>query len=294
VLTGELVGLTVAALGVWYAVGRRRPRAGLGIAFAGTAWTALCLTVLVPAFNGGESRFYGRFESVGGSPRGLFRTLFTDPGVILDAVSARTDLLYALLVLLPTVGLALLAPLLAVAALPQLLVNTLSDFPSTTDPVYQYVAPMIPPLVAASVLGAARLPFRVRPYAAGVALVVALASLTAMPPTPGGDPYVFGRQETTARVAAMREAVAMVPPDAPVVATNRLAAQLSTRRVITLFPKRERATWAVLDTRDPWLVEAGERLEPKVFSVFLHGFEREPGWRLVFERQGVRVYRRES
>ena len=71
-LTGELVGLTVAALGVWYAIRYRRYRVGGGIALVGASWTVLCLAVLIPAFDDGhENRFYGRFESVGGSPSGV-------------------------------------------------------------------------------------------------------------------------------------------------------------------------------------------------------------------------------
>jgi uncharacterized membrane protein len=291
-LTGELVGLTVAALGIWYAVRNHRHRIGLGIALVGVAWTAICLTVLIPAFNGGESRFYGRFESVGGSPGGVLRTLFTDPGVIVEAVSARTDLLYALLLILPTAGLALAEPLLLLAVLPQLSVNALSEFPSTTDPVYQYVAPMIAPLVAASIIGVGRLPRQARPFAATVAFAVALACLAAMPPAPGGDRNVFGEQETRERVAAMRAAISLAPPDAPVVTTNRLGAHLSERRVIHLFPDRTGASWAVLDTRDPWLIASGERLDAPRFAALLERFEQDTGWRLVFEQSDVRVYRR--
>jgi uncharacterized membrane protein len=294
-LTGELIGLTVAAVGLWYAVERRRWRIGGGIAVAGVAWTGICLLILTPAFNdGSRSRFYGRFEAVGGSPAGVLRTLFTDPGVLWTAVSERTDFLYAVLVLLPTAGLALGAPLLLLAALPQLLVNTLSEFPSTTDPVYQYVAPMIAPLVAASIIGVGRLPRYLRPFAAAVALAVALACLAAMPPTPGGDPNVFGEREPRDRVAAMREALRLVPGDAPVVTTNRLGAHLSERRVIHLFPERANATWAVIDTRDPWLVSSGERLDAPRFEVLLERFERDSAWSLIFEESDVRVYRRVS
>jgi uncharacterized membrane protein len=48
-LTGELIGLTVAVLGLWYAVTYGRRRVGFAIALAGTVWTALCLAVVIKA-----------------------------------------------------------------------------------------------------------------------------------------------------------------------------------------------------------------------------------------------------
>ena len=60
--TGELMALTVAALGLWYALARGRRRAGAVIAGAGLVWTAVALAVVVPAFLGGESLFYGDYE----------------------------------------------------------------------------------------------------------------------------------------------------------------------------------------------------------------------------------------
>ena len=80
IITGELIGLTVAGLGLWYAIRYRRFRVGGAIALVGTAWTVVAVAVIVPAFSEGEaSRYYDRFESVGGSPTGLLKTLFTDP-----------------------------------------------------------------------------------------------------------------------------------------------------------------------------------------------------------------------
>ena len=69
---GRAHGLTVAALGLWYALARGRRRAGAVVAGAGLVWTVVALAVVVPAFYGGESPFYGDYEKVGGSPAGSF------------------------------------------------------------------------------------------------------------------------------------------------------------------------------------------------------------------------------
>jgi len=302
--TGELVGLTVAALGVWYALRYRRRWAGLAIALGGTAWAAICVLVVVPAFNAGRpSRYYSLFESVGGSPRGLLVTLFTDPATVLAQVTTSTDALYGLLLLVPTAFLALGQPLLLAAVLPQLGVNTLSASSATTYPVYQYVSAIVPILVATSIMTIGRFHGRLRLVAAALPLVAALMCLAWKPPLPGEDRWVFDTPDSDTRTAAMREAIELVPPDAPVSVTNRLGAHLSARREIYLFPDRVDAEWAVIDTRDSdsydvhksqALLVGGAPFDQRPYSSALALLARDPGWRLVFDLEDVRVYRRSS
>ena len=294
-LTGELIGLTIGALGVWYWLRHGRRRAGSAIALAGFGWTAFCLAVVVPAFNdGATSRFNDRFETVGGSPRGLLSTLFTDPGTIAEAATTTADLRYVTLLLVPTALLALGSPLLLLVAVPQLSLNLLSDFWSTTQPMFQYVAPIVPALVAATVMTVGRFPDRARTFLAATLLLSAIVVLIAVPPAPGGHAFVFGARESEPRLAAMRAAVSLVPSDAPVTATNRLGAHLSERATIHLFPNTRRAEWAVLDTRDPWLEVAGEKEDAPRFERLLGVFEGDPSWELLFDQEGVRVYRRQT
>ena len=114
--TGELMGLTVAALGIWYAVARGRRNAGLLIAVGGVAWSMLCVYLIVPNAAGEPSMFYAMYEPVGGSPQGVLEKLVTDPGEILSAVTARNDLVYVFMLLAPVACLPLLAPALRCAA----------------------------------------------------------------------------------------------------------------------------------------------------------------------------------
>ncbi len=75
-LTKEHIGLIVAMLGVWYAFGRGRRRAGLLIAAAGTAVAAVAIGIVVPHFApAGSSPFEGRYRAVGGGPLGIAETL---------------------------------------------------------------------------------------------------------------------------------------------------------------------------------------------------------------------------
>ena len=295
--TGELMGLSVAALGIWFAFARGRRVAGAAIAVAGAAWAFVAVFFIVPAFSGESSQFYGFYDHVGGSPEGLVRTVFTDPGAIVSALFESHDLVYLLWLTVPLCGLFLLAPGLAAVALPQLLVNMLSDFRSMTDPRYHSLAAVIPFLIAATVLGVSRLPASRRGRAAAAVLVVSgiLALVVGPWPRAIGLKPLGGRTTLTAEhVAALSDAIALVPDDAAVTASNPAGAHLSARRYIYSVPLLERAEWVVVDLDDPWVVRPDSPIlnrHPEIVRAFAKRLERDPDWRKVFERDRVLVFR---
>lgn len=294
-MTGELVGLAIAGLGIWYWL-RSRRGAGLVIAAIGCTWTAACLIAVIPTFQGDQSsRYYALFEHVGGSPTGLLGKLVRDPLVVVAAVTTSADWSYLLWLLLPTAFLALGSPLILLAAAPQFSVNVLADFWPATQPMYQYTAPILAPLIAATIFAVARLPVRLRFLGALLPLTAAILCLAWNPPHPGANAYLFAQTESSARRAAMRDAVALVPSAAAVTATNRLGAHLSARRVLHDFHPRAEARWAVIDTQDAFLF--GPRVDrfgwdAEKLSRLVRAMDRHPDWSLIFEEEGVRVYRR--
>jgi uncharacterized membrane protein len=296
--TGELMGLPLAALGLWYWLSRGHRVAGLGIAAAGTAWTLVSLMLIVPAFRGEESPFYGRFASVGGSPTGIVETALTDPLTILSALATGDDLSYLVWLAWPLAGLFLLVPALAAVALPLLVVNGLSDWSTTTDPRHHYVAGVIPFLVAASVLAVARFPQTRRlPAAAAVLLTCALSALLVgpWPGAPGARPVGFHATLPLSHVAALRAAVDVVPDGAPVATSNGAGSHLSARRYVYSIPTVERAEWILLDTWDTWMPGVASReegLHPGLLAAFRDRIRASSEWRQVHEQDGVFVFER--
>jgi uncharacterized membrane protein len=296
--TGELVGLTVAGMGLWYAFARGRRASGIAIAVAGLAWTSLCLKVVVPAFSGSSSVYYERFTSVGGSPLGLAKTVVTDPGAVVTALATVDDLAYVVWLGLPLVGAFLLAPGLALVAGPQLLVNLLSDSSPTTDPRTHYIAAIVPVLVGASVLGLARLPAAHRRQAAVLVLMVCVvvsASVGQLLAVPGLKKLGYQAELPKQHVEALRDAVATVPEGVPVTTTNRVGGHLSARRYVYSVPVVRRAEWIVLDTWDPRVAAPRSTIlewDPEALERFAARIGRSPAWTKVFERDGVLVFRR--
>ena len=285
--TKEEISLVVAGLGVWYALARRRA-AGAAILAAGALWFALAVGVVVPHFNdGGTSSFYSRYREVGGSPGGVLRTAVTHPLRILDKAFDGRSLRYLADLAIPLAGLFLAAPLALVAALPELALNLLSSTKTQTSIRFHYTAGLIPPLVVASVLGAARLSGRNRRRAAAIVAVVLAVALVenARLGALFKAPVTASRHD---RITA--HALRLVPDDTVVSATNTLGAHLSARRRILSFPRLADATWVAVDrTRLSYLDRSsgGRRA-----SVALARFRREPGWRVVYARDGVLIFRR--
>ncbi|HET7044843.1 MAG TPA: DUF2079 domain-containing protein [Gaiellaceae bacterium] len=301
IATKEEVGLVVAAIGLWYALARRRRAWGIGICVAGAAASAVAIGLVIPHFNAGaSSAFYGRYSEVGGSAGGILKTAFTDPLHVLSVAFDGRGIGYLLDLLLPLALLPLAAPLLALTALPELAINLLSSTPTQTSIHFHYTAPILAPFVAAAVLGAGRIA-RERRGVAGLlasgAVVACLAGNWLLGPiplwrhVPGGETLQARAAEVSAHDRIAAEAVALVQDGAVVSASNSLGAHLSARLRILSFPYVQDATWVAVDERSPGYAD---RIAPLPYATRIAALRRNPAWRLVFERDGVLLFRRVS
>jgi uncharacterized membrane protein len=299
-MTGELMGITLAALGLWYALVRGRRWAGFAITAFGVAWTTVALEVVVPVFSGSQSVYYSRYlyGAIGGSPRGIARTAITDPGAIVSALTERNDFVYLLLLAAPLGGVFLLAPSLATVAIPQLVANGLAEGGGTTNPLQHYLAAVVPFLVAATVLGIARLQPAGRRRAVGLVVTLCVVFALSLGPWPGTPIRLslwYQADVAPEHLTALRDAAALVPSGAPVSATNKVGSHLAARRYLFTAPVVGRARWIVLDSQDPWLVDPRVPFlleRPKALKAFRDRIERSSDWSKVFDEDGVLVFER--
>jgi uncharacterized membrane protein len=289
-LTKEEVGLVVAGIGIWLAVSEGRRRAGGLVALAGTAWTAIAVLAIVPAFNEHGSPFTGRYTEA--------RDAFPDPWQLLQVAWEHDAWHYLVDLVLPLAGLCLLAPVLAVAAAPEVALNVLSSAPTQSSIHFHYTAAEIPVLVAASVFGAERLRstgLSSRQGAATVLVLVALAAnwrLGAVPLwrfVPGGEALQADAADVSEHDRIAARAVRLIPDGVVVSTTNSLGAHLSARRRVLSFPYVYDATWIAADETRPGYAD---RIAPVPTATQLAWLRRNPAWRLVFEQDGILVFRR--
>ena len=283
--TKEEVPLVVAGIGLWLAIARVRRVTGAAIAATGAAVTLLSLVVVMPHFRGGESpAFFDRYDAVGGSLGGIAVRALTDPGDLVRAMTEGRDVAYLLQLALPLAGLFLAAPLVLLAAVPELVANLLSDVSTQTSIEFHYTAPIVPFLVAGAVFGAARFP-RLAPFVVAGSLggAVALGPLAAGELRPD-------RMSAHDRVAA--RAVALVPADATVSSTNGLGAHLSERRRVFSFPVVREADWVAVDLRRASYLD--RRSAPSTAAIPLGRLLLSGRWRTVLDEDGIFVLRRKT
>jgi uncharacterized membrane protein len=297
--TKEEVALVVAALGIWYAFAHRQRLQGAAIAVAGTAATVVAIEVVIAHFNrAGASSFFTRYSEVGSTPGGIVHTAVTDPWKIVTTAVTGRGLGYLARLVLPLGLLVLLAPLVLVAALPELAVNLLSAATTQTSIRFHYTAGLIPILITAAVFGAARIARGTRHRAVLLAtgtVVLALASNYVLGPIPvwryfpGGEQHQAHAAEVSEHDRIASRALRLIPSGATVSATNSLGAHLSARRRILSFPYLQDAHWVAADETAPGYAD---RLAPLPTAVQLSWLRRNPEWRLVFERDGILIFQR--
>ena len=291
----EEIPLVIAGFGIWYAVAHRRWTAGTAIALAGVAWAAVAIGVVIPHYNAGaESDFYGRYSEVGGSAGGILKTAFTHPLRIIEAAFSGRDLHYLLDLVAPLAALSLLAPLVLVAALPELAINLLSSTTTQTSIHFHYTAGLIPPLMIGAIFGAKRLSRWTFPVAAAIVLAAIVGNYRLGPipgwrHVPGGQTFQATAGRVTDHDRIAQRALRLIPSGAVVSATNTLGGHLSARRRVLSFPYLEDSKWIAADETQPGYAD---RYAPIPTAIQLAALRRNPEWRLVFEEDGILVFER--
>ena len=280
--TKEEIAAAVGGLGIWYAVRRGRKRTGLLIFAAGYGISLANILFVIPHFApNGQLSFTGRYADVGGTPGGMLSTAVHDPVAFVHQVTTLHKLAFLLLLFAPFIGLWLFEPIMLIGALPDLAVNLLSAKPAQTTVFYQYTAGIIPFVVAASVLGAARLR---RGRRAPTLLLVAASCFALWSPLDYSFVSLHGR--SSGETAAARAALRLIPPNVPVSASQTLGAYVSTRRSVALFPYVGKASWVIVGKK--------VKEDPPTFRRKVRQLRTSTAWKTVFDSAGVTVFERRS
>lgn len=300
-LAKEEVGLVVAAMGFYWFWRPKYRTMGIISMVVGLSWTALMLGWAIPAARHHSGHFGLEYYAAYGSTfTEIIKNVLTHPGQVLadlfgySGMTIHRQLLLPL-GLLPLVGLPIL-----ILALPELIINLLSNNPSQHQIYFQYMSVIIPFVFLATIDGWARARSWLlrRPrwplYKLLVVGVIGLAAISIYrwSPLPGTrHSYeamrVFIASPYRADIAVVKQTLKSTDR---VATTNALAPQFSRRDWIWSFPND-------LDQADAVIVLEGGNFEvlPRLkISAAVQELRKNPDFTLVYNRGPFWYFRKKT
>lgn len=339
------VALVVAMFGVYGLLTRRRWQYTLLPLLIGFGYFALSTFVIVPSFaypgalSGGpvspgadpmscwpcgNNPMLAYYGHLGPNGPEIVKYIVTHPIDVARLMLEGPKIWYMLSLLLPLLFLPLLSPRPLVLGLPILALNLLSTRSAQFSYDHHYSLLLIPGLLVAAIYGADRLrtllarrqrsaetapsgkspgnPLRAVQLGA---LALVLWALIMQVPYKNPAVSAFRYPESVARIEAVRALIAMVPPDAKVAASSKLAPHLLPRRYIYNFPpapyspynfgphQSNRYTdldYVLVDPEASALGVEDNKLAGKTALELLRSL---PGWKEVTHKEGLYLFKRQ-
>jgi uncharacterized membrane protein len=295
-LCREDVGLVVAGFGGMLMLTGQRP-VGRRVLVAGLVWWVLATFLFIPWANGRQTNLFElNYGITGVGPVALLRALPSMTGRALATALSNQGFSYLLLVLVPLLGLPLLAPRALLPVAPALFLNLAAVPPEQHQIRYQYLATSAPLLAIAAVAGlkvvASRRRALLTPALIALVLVAVAMDQRFGPALWSRDPVVG---IASAADAPRRQALALIPPDAPVSAQFNLVPQLTRRTRIYEFPNPFRAAnWGLAgdshpprDQQELRYVIVDRGLLDKDQQELFRDLQASPDWTTKFDMGGV-------
>lgn len=258
----EEVALSLIPLGLFIAFYQKQFRLGITVALLSFIWVILCFFVILPYFNGtGFSIYSNRYTWMGADPNQIAGHIFDQSTFTEVSTDGISRMQYLILLLLTGGGFSIFAPLFLIPAIPELLINVLSEKPQQFSGFLHYNAVIVPFLMAASVMGAAKLYQSivgkgVRSYVVVGIIIASLVITTACNLIAvRKNLYAFWVDHSQPRT--QREAIdallVQIPQSASVTTTPTLNPHVSNRYTLYLIsdPNAYTADYIGIDLADP-------------------------------------------
>jgi uncharacterized membrane protein len=286
----DSLALNVAGLGIWLLITKHRGTGAIALTL-GCLWFYLATQWVIPSFRSGGVESIARYAEFGDSISGILASVVLKPGLWVGRIMTGDNLFYLLLLFLPWAwglkfGRALL-PLLP--AVPTIAINLITIYYPQKDIVHQYSLPVIPFLWLAGlqviVQNSKRPWFRRRRMVLGWSLLMFLCL--------SKFSYLAGRYlENLDTWQASRIAIAQIPPQAPVLATAKLAPHLAHRKILKIAiadqpiaKQLANIDYILLDRRHPGNSEKTQNLDRIIDAA-----RQDPTRQLVSDRDGIYLF----
>jgi len=270
-LCNETVAIVVAALPVFILFRLKRKYLAAGVFVIGGAWFFLAVKVLIPFFRGGEPYWQvgSLYAHAGGSMSGMARYAAAHPLSVAKLVFTARKLNYILQLIVPLGLLPLLSPAALAGAASTALLLLLAERPDIQSIAFWNQATLIPFIFLAAVDSVGKLagvplrsPERSAPSQSRSVRITALAAFMLAASLASG--YFFGYSplsrgfnpnlfEVSERDALVKELRRIIPRDASLCATDRVASHFIDQANLFVFMgELEEAQYVLLDLDDNW------------------------------------------
>jgi len=255
---------------------------------------------VLPHFSPTGTLIYtSRYGDFGNGLPEIVWNVVTSPGEVISILATPTKLIYLSAMILP-MFLALLAPELLVVAAPITLANLLSQHGYQSQIKYHYTVYLLAIVALAAIRGASRIDREpLTRFAIPAVLIAGIVGVVAAGPLPGTPRGEWGG--TTGDPAAINEALAMIPDDAPLSADWFIGPHVGHRDVVYMYsnpfvrdywsvdsvagPPIDGAEWVVMRANTPG--EYGEKTEQALEII-----KADPSWEQVIANDAVLLYHR--
>jgi uncharacterized membrane protein len=290
VLAREDVGLYVASFGLFMLIFRKGQRLlGAAIMAFGALWVIVIINWVMPSL-GTAYHHWIAFSSVGGeSLSDMVRNALRDPVQLIASTVTPSKLKALVRLIAPLAGLPLLAFGYPLLWIPMTVLYLISNASSSGLLNSWRLAPFLP-LLWGSI---AVLIVRLRPrwaYVSMTALLIAtFVGFLTLSPFPGGAKFNASLYQVNEHTRIGERIVASLPADVPLAAQNGVAAHLSTRSWVRLFPwydRSELASIVVLDEKsdNSWPLKADK------LRAALANMQMDPAYDTIQEQDGYYVF----
>ena len=305
-LVKEDAALAVVPLGIFLAFKFGRKKEGFGIAAFGSALLAFNMFVVLPAFSPtGALTNNWRYAQFGPGIGEAIKGMVTKPRLLFSELFGSERLTYYFQMLGPAPA-ALFAPEVLLVAVPITAANALSYHVHQYEIRFHYTVYALALVTIAAVSGVARLRRSFNASPAGLTAVivaVAIAGNLMIGPWPHGreiSPWAGSVHSGESR-QALDEALAIIPPDAPVAADWFTVTHLANRVGAYMLPNPwHNRFYGAGEPYQPtgddvdWLVAQGWAQGDDQIASIIRRLDADPDWERVVDNRWVLVMKRVS
>lgn len=238
-LTKEQLWLIVALFGVYIFVFFKKRLFGAILIFTSLCIFYLLIWQVIPSFRETPHFALSYYSDFGDSPAEIIKNTVLSPQKVAGTLFASDRIEYMRRLFSPLGFLSLASPLYILFALPDLLINLLSNNPNLRQIYYHYASVITPFAFIAAIYGFKNLQKKIPIMFLGVYLLAfALLSASSFGPLPEAkNPNIIMFVNPQPKKEVIKKVISQIPKEYTVAATNNLGAHLSQRQRLYTIPE---------------------------------------------------------